>query len=83
MLSATVRCDRGGCTVNRADAVPIANYQDEEHGMIVARMSELADGTVKVSPAWQAYYAQRLSLMRAFLLQSIPTDSVRPSSTSP
>ena len=83
MLSATVRCDRGGCTVNRADAIPIANYQDEEHGMIVARMSELADGTVKVSPAWQAYYAQRLSLMRAFLLQSVPTDSVRPSSTSP
>lgn len=82
MLTADVRCGAGGCSVNQAEATPIANYLDEHTEMVVARMSDLADGTVKTSPSWQAYYAQRLSLMRGFLLHSAPTiGSVQPAST--
>ena len=33
---------------------------------------DLADGTVKLSPAWQAYWQQRLLLMRAFLSRFAP-----------
>ena len=81
MLAVDVRRDAGGCSVVRTEAIPIANYMDEHTEMVVARMSDLADGTVKLSPAWQAYYAERLALMRAFLLRSLPpTGSVRPKS---
>ncbi len=83
MLTVDVRCEAGGCSVTRAEAIPIANYMDERTEMVVARMSDLADGTVKTSAAWQAYYAERLSLMHSFLLRSVPpTGSVRPSSAS-
>ena len=83
MLAVAVRCDAGGCSVMQTEAVPIANYVNEHSEMVVARMSDLADGTVKLSPAWQAYYAERLALMRSFLLGSVPpTGSVRPASAS-
>ena len=68
MLDVDVRCDEGGCSVVRTEAIPIANYIDEHTEMVVARMSDLADGTVKLSPTWRAYYAKRLALMRVFLL---------------
>jgi len=81
MLTVDVRCDAGGCSVIQTEAIPIANYMDEHTEMVVARMSDLADGIVKLSPAWRAYYAEHLALMRAFLLRSLPpTGSVRPKS---
>lgn len=81
MLTVDVRCDAGGCSVTQPEAIPIANYMDERTEMVVARMSDLADGTVKLSPTWRAYYAERLALMHAFLLRSLPpTGSVRPKS---
>jgi len=81
MLAVNVRCDAGGCSVVRTEAIPIANYMDEHTEIVVARMSDLADGTVKLSPTWRAYYAERLALMQAYLLRSLPpTGSVRPKS---
>ena len=81
MLAVDVRCDAGGCSVIQTEAIPIANYMDEHTEMVVTRMSDLADGTVKLSSTWRAYYAERLALMRAFLLRSGPApDSVRPES---
>jgi poly-gamma-glutamate synthesis protein (capsule biosynthesis protein) len=68
MLTVEVRCDAEGCSVRRAEAIPIANYMNERSEMVVARMSDLASGTIKLSSAWQEYYAVRLSLMNSFLL---------------
>jgi hypothetical protein len=60
------------------EAIPIANYMNERSQMVVARMSDLIDGTLKLSPAWRAYYARRLDLMRAFLDRWAPaTGSAR------
>ena len=67
MLRVDVRCGQGGCSVTDAHPIPIANYQDGQMQMVVARLSDLADGTVTVSPAWRKYYAGRLALMREFL----------------
>jgi poly-gamma-glutamate synthesis protein (capsule biosynthesis protein) len=72
MMSVDVSCGAGGCSVLQAEPVPIANYMDERSHMLVALMSDLADGAVKLSPAWQSYYTQRLGLMRAFLARSAP-----------
>ncbi len=67
MLDVEVVCGAGGCTVTAADPTPIANYTDDRSQMVVARLGDLADGAVKVSPAWQSYYAGRLAKMRDFL----------------
>ena len=72
MAAVEVRCDGGGCTVLTPDAVPIGNYMNERSQMVVARMADLADGTVKLPPAWQAYWQKRLLLMRAFLSRFAP-----------
>jgi hypothetical protein len=72
MLSVGVTCGAGGCSVIHADPIPIADYTNERSQMVVARMSDLADGTVKVSAAWQRFYRERLALMRAFLGQPAP-----------
>ena len=81
MLVVDVRCDTSGCSVIQTEPIPIANYMNEHTEMVVARMSDLADGTVKLSPTWRAYYVERLALMRAFLLRSASdTGSVRPDS---
>ena len=37
MLTADVRCGAGGCSVNQAQATPIANYLDEHTEMVVAQ----------------------------------------------
>ena len=67
MLEVDLTCGTGGCSVTGADPVPIANYTNERSQMVVARMGDLADGVVKVTPAWRSYYAGRLALMREFL----------------
>jgi poly-gamma-glutamate capsule biosynthesis protein CapA/YwtB (metallophosphatase superfamily) len=67
MLQVQVLCGPGGCSVSEAQPVPIADYQDGRTQMVVARMSDLADGTIAVSPSWRKYYGQRLALMREFL----------------
>jgi poly-gamma-glutamate synthesis protein (capsule biosynthesis protein) len=78
ILAVDVRCDAAGCSVLQPDPIPIANYMNDRSQMVAARMSDLADGSVKVSPAWRAYYARRLGLMRAFLGRFAPaTGSVR------
>jgi poly-gamma-glutamate synthesis protein (capsule biosynthesis protein) len=78
MLAVDVRCGEGGCSVMQPEAIPIANYMNERSQMVVARMSDLIDGTLKLSPAWRAYYARRLDLMRAFLDRWAPaTGSAR------
>ena len=46
---------------------------NERSQMVVARMADLADGTVPLSPSWRAYWGQRLALMRAFLSRFAPT----------
>jgi poly-gamma-glutamate synthesis protein (capsule biosynthesis protein) len=67
MLQVEVRCAPGGCSVTAAQPVPIADYQNGQMQMVVARLSDLADGTVTVSPSWREYYAARLALMKEFL----------------
>ncbi len=67
MLDVDLACGAGGCTVTGADPIPIANYTNERSQMVVARLGDLADGTVKLTPAWKSYYARRLALMRLFL----------------
>jgi len=67
MLDVNLACGARGCTVTGADPIPIANYMNERAQMVVARLSDLADGAVKVTPAWRSYYAGRLALMKSFL----------------
>ncbi len=67
MLRVGVRCTAGGCTVSGVEPVPIANYPNERQEMIIALMSGLADGSVRTSASWRAYYDGRLALMRLFL----------------
>lgn len=67
MLEVELTCRAGGCTVTGAHPVPIANYTNERSQMVVARLGDLADGAVKVTPAWKLYYEGRLALMREFL----------------
>jgi len=72
ILAVDVRCGAGGCSVVQTEPIPIANYMNDSFQMVVARMSDLADGTVKLSPEWRAYYEERLTLMRDFLVRSAP-----------
>jgi hypothetical protein len=67
MMRVGLRCIPGGCSVTDVEPVPIANYADGKLDMVVARLEDLADGTVNVSPAWKAYYADRLAMMKEFL----------------
>ena len=67
MMDVRLACGPRGCTVTAATPVPIANYTNDHSQMVVARMGDLADGTVKVSPAWRTYFAGRLALMEQFL----------------
>ncbi len=67
MLNVELACGSGGCSVTGADPTPIANYTNERSEMVVARLRDLADGVVKVTPAWQSYYAGRLEMMKEFL----------------
>ncbi len=69
LMQARVSCGPGprGCSVVDAQPVPIANYQDERAQVRVARLADLADGTIAVSAAWRTYYAERLQKMREFL----------------
>lgn len=83
MLSVDVRCDAGGCSVMQPEPIPIANYMNERSQMVVARMSDLTDGSVKLSAAWRAYYAQRLELMRASLARSAPANGSGRSVSAP
>ena len=69
ILDVDLTCGAGGCSVTGTDPTPVANYMNERSQMVVARLEDLADGTVKVSPAWQSYYAGRLALMREFLVR--------------
>jgi hypothetical protein len=67
ILQVDVRCGPCGCSVTDARPTPIANYQDGQVQMVVARLSDLADGTVAVSSAWREYYSARLARMKDFL----------------
>ena len=67
LLQVRVRCGPGGCTVAGAAPIPIANYNDPHSQVRVARLQDLADGTVAVSAAWRSYYAGRLERMKEFL----------------
>jgi poly-gamma-glutamate capsule biosynthesis protein CapA/YwtB (metallophosphatase superfamily) len=67
LLRVEVRCGSDGCSVTDARPIPIANYMDGRMQMVVARLSDLADGSVSLSPPWRAYYSARLALMRQFL----------------
>jgi poly-gamma-glutamate synthesis protein (capsule biosynthesis protein) len=67
LLQVLVHCGPAGCSVTDAAPVPIAAYEDEKQHMVVARLDDLADGTVKLTPDWKAYYAARLAMMKEFL----------------
>lgn len=67
ILTVDVQCAAGGCTVRGVEPIPIANYMNERKEMVVARMSDLAEGTIALSPGWKEYFAGRLALMRRFL----------------
>jgi poly-gamma-glutamate capsule biosynthesis protein CapA/YwtB (metallophosphatase superfamily) len=67
LLSVSVVCVAGSCTVQDALPIPIADYRNARGEMVVGRMSELAAGAAGLSPPWTAYYAARLSLMERFL----------------
>jgi len=67
ILMVDVRCAAGGCSVRGVEPIPIANYMNERNEMVVARMSDLAEGTIVLSPGWQEYFAGRLALMESFL----------------
>ena len=67
IMDVRLSCGPRGCSVTEATPVPIANYTNERSQMVVARLGDLADGTVKVSAAWRTYFAGRLALMEAFL----------------
>ncbi len=67
MLQVRVQCGQGGCTVADVQPIPIANYIDEKQQVVIARLADLADGTVSVSSEWKAYYAGRLAMMKDFL----------------
>ena len=83
MAAVEVRCGGGVCAVLPPDPVPIGNYMNEKSQMVVARMADLADGTVKLSPDWQAYWRQRLLLMRAFLSRFAPVSGSARSGSAP
>ena len=82
MAAVDVRCDPAGCGVQQPELVPIGNYMNEGSQMVVARMADLADGVVPLSPAWQAYWEQRLVLMRAFLSRFAPSTGSAQSSSA-
>ena len=63
LLAAEILLTGGTVSVVRADAIPIANYRNERGEMVVGRMRDLADGTVRMPRAWTAYYAARLAMM--------------------
>jgi poly-gamma-glutamate synthesis protein (capsule biosynthesis protein) len=63
LLCVQVLLTGGTVSVQAVDAVPIANYRNERGEMVVARMRDLADGTVRVPAAWASYWAARLALM--------------------
>ncbi len=83
MLAVDVRCDGGGCSVLQPQPIPIANYMNERSEMVVARMNDLVDGSVKVSPPWRDYYARRLELMRGFLAREGPATGPARSGSAP
>lgn len=83
MLDVDLTCGAWGCTVSGADPIPIANYTNERSQMVVARLGDLADGAVKVTPAWQSYYAGRLSLMQEFLARFGASAAVSHAPASP
>jgi poly-gamma-glutamate synthesis protein (capsule biosynthesis protein) len=66
MLRVQVQC-AGGCAVSRVVPVPIANYRNERGEMVVARMEDLATGTIALPPIWKSFFAERLARMRRFL----------------
>ncbi len=63
LLEARVLLTGGTVSVVRAEAIPIANYRNARGEMVVGRLKELADGTVRLPKAWTAYFAGRLALM--------------------
>jgi hypothetical protein len=66
MLRVQVQC-AGGCAVSGVVPVPIANYRNERGEMVVARMEDLATGTIALPPIWKSFFAERLARMRRFL----------------
>jgi hypothetical protein len=63
LLAARVLLTGGTVSVVGAEAIPIANYRNARGEMVVGKLKELADGTVRLPKAWAAYYAGRLALM--------------------
>jgi poly-gamma-glutamate synthesis protein (capsule biosynthesis protein) len=66
-LSVSVRCRAGECAVVAARPVPIANYRNARGEMVVGRLRDLADGTVRLAAEWQSYYDARLRFMEVSL----------------
>jgi len=82
MAAVDVRCDPAGC---RGPAARAGSHRElHERGVTDggARMADLADGVVPLSPAWQAYWEQRLVLMRAFLSRFAPSTGSAQSSSA-
>lgn len=69
MLSVQVRCTGSGCAVSSVEPVPIADYKNERGEMVVARLDDLAHGTVTLPAGGKAFYAERLLGMRRFLAE--------------
>ncbi len=67
LLRARILVTGGAASVVGAEALPIANYRNARGEMVVARMRDLADGTIGVPAPWAAYYRTRLSAMQPLL----------------
>jgi poly-gamma-glutamate synthesis protein (capsule biosynthesis protein) len=66
-LSVSVRCRAGACTVESARPLPLANYRNDDGAMVVGRLQDLADGTIRLAAGWQPFYQGRLRLMERSL----------------
>lgn len=67
VLQVSVRCGADGCAVQEARPVPVTDYRSSRGEMVVARLEDLADGTIDLGAAWKRYYAGRLKMMEGFL----------------
>lgn len=63
LLAVEVLLTGGTVSIAGAEAIPIANYRNERGEMVVARLADLADGTVRLPKEWTVYYGARLALM--------------------
>jgi hypothetical protein len=64
LLAVEVRCGPGGCSVEQATPIPVANYRNPRGEMVVGALEDLAGGAIALSPGWRAYYAARYERMK-------------------